>query len=122
MKIRTIAATVALFFVAAGCASSTAPTAPQIARAEASIELAEQTGARKYATQSLDTARAKLKSAEMAAADGKDEQAMRLAEEAEVEAQLAAARSESAEAEASLRELETGIDTLRREVERNQSY
>ncbi|HNP37159.1 MAG TPA: DUF4398 domain-containing protein [Woeseiaceae bacterium] len=105
---------------AAGCASSTAPSAPQIARAQTSIELAEQNGARQYATQSLDNARAKLQSAEMAAENGKGEQAMRLAEEAEIEARLAAAQSESAEAEASLREIQRGIDTLQQEINRKQ--
>lgn len=120
MNNRAKAGITALLFAAAGCASSTAPTAPQIARAQTSIEFAEQNGARKYATQSLDSARAKLKSAEAAAADGRQEQAMRLAEEAEIQAQLAAARSESAEAEASLREIQSGIATLQQEIARDQ--
>jgi hypothetical protein len=120
MNNKAIAGIATILIAAAGCASSTPPTAPQIARAQTSIELAEQSGARKYATQPLDSARAKLKSAEAAAADGKDEQAMRLAEEAEIEAQLAVARSESAEAEASLREIESGIATLQQEIRRDQ--
>jgi hypothetical protein len=116
MRHTTLLATLSAPFILAGCASAPDPMVPQVARVETTIENAEQSGARQYATKDLDMARTKLAQAELAAREGEDDVALRLAKEAELDAQVAAARAEQAEAQASLTEIQQGIETLRQEI------
>lgn len=116
MKRTTLLVTLSAPFLLAGCASAPDPLVPQIARAETNIENAEQTGAEQFASADLDMARTKLKQAEQAAENGNDATALRLANQAELDARVAAARAEEAEAQAALAEIKQGIETLRQEV------
>ncbi|HYL89680.1 MAG TPA: DUF4398 domain-containing protein [Burkholderiales bacterium] len=83
----------ALLAVLAACASEPPPTA-ELASARAAVGHAS-TVARQYAPNELAAARAKLKLAEGAFARGDPVRARRLAEEAEVDAQLAQALSQN---------------------------
>ena len=114
--------TATLTFVAAlvaGCASAPEPADTQIVKAETSIGTAADSGAPQYAATTLDNARKKLAAAKLAAESGEDEEALRLAKEAEIDAEVAVALAEQAEAEESLREVRAGIDTLREELEKD---
>lgn len=102
-----------------GCASSPDRPAEELARAEQRIELAEQSGAREFGAPALDTAQTKLARARLAAEQGEYEEASRLATEAELDAELAAAQSNRGKAEESLREINASIATLRDEIARN---
>lgn len=105
--------------LAAGCASSPDPADTGIVRAETTIENAAQTGAQEHASRELDDAREKLVAAKLAAEQGDEERAARLAKEAELEAQVAMAQAGHAQADESLREVQKGIETLRRELQMN---
>src|ERR1700738_2776087 len=75
---------------AAGCASTPIPN-EKIALAKASIQRAEQSGAPEFAPVELASARDKLSRAEKAAAHRDAQPATMLAEQANVDAQLAEA-------------------------------
>ena len=102
--------------VAAGCASAPEPSDTQIIRAETTIENAENTAAPEFAPAELEDAREKLTAAKLSAQEGEDERALRLAKEAELDATVAVAMAEEAEAENALREVQAGIETLRQEL------
>ena len=103
-----------------GCASAPPQLAGQMVKSESSIESAERSGAREYGAAALERARVTLKSAE-AAADRKDyDSALRMAREAELDAKLAAAQTAHKKAQQSLDEIIESIETLRREITRNQ--
>jgi Domain of unknown function (DUF4398) len=105
--------------ISAGCASTPEPADTQIVKAETSIDLAADGGANEYASDSIDNARNKLTAAKLAAENGEDEEALRLATEAELDAEVAVALTGQAESEAALREVQEGIDTLRRELKQD---
>jgi len=109
------------FLLLAGCAASTERPDAQMARAQASIELAQDSGARQYAAAPLTRAQEQLQQAERAVEYGEYEQALRLAEQAEINAELAASRADRKKAEAALAEVNESIATLRREIERKQT-
>lgn len=113
------AAAVALLI--GGCASSTNRPVEQLSRAETAIDLAEQNGAREYGTVALDRARTRLNQAQRAADQGNNEVARRLAHEAALDAELAAAQANRGKAEDSLAEINDSIQTLQREISRNTS-
>jgi hypothetical protein len=91
----------------------------ELTRATASVEAAEKGGAYEHGSVELSQARRKLMSAQQALADGDDEIASRLAEEADVDAQLAMAKARSQEMQAAVAELNESIRTLQNEVRRN---
>ena len=64
----------------------------------------------------LSSAREKYAAALQAAEDKDHEAALRLANEAEVDARLALAQTERGKSEASLKEINAGLDKLRREA------
>ncbi len=105
--------------LAAGCASGPDLADTGIVRAETTIDNAAQSGAQEHSLSELDDAREKLVAAKLAAEQGDEEQAARLAEEAELKAQVAMAQAQYAEADTSLREVQKGIDLLRRELQVN---
>lgn len=125
MKNRTLrigsAAIAAGVLMVGGCASSPDQPVEQLARAEQSIELAEQNGAREFGSPALDKAQTKLARARLAAEEGEYEKASRLATQAELDAELAAAQSSRGKAQESLREINASIATLRDEVARESS-
>ena len=112
--------TAAIGLLAAGCASQPRPT-EEITRARTLIEQAEKAGAQRYAAADLDQAREKLKQADDAANDGKNDVARARATEAAANAELAGARATSGEAQKAAAEVQNSTDTLRREADRTQA-
>jgi chromosome segregation ATPase len=112
--------------MAAGCASersgrsARSSNQPQeLTRATASVEAAEKGGAYEHGSVELSQARRKLSSAQQALSEGDNEIAARLAEEADVDAQLATAKARSQEMQAAVAEINESIRTLQNEVRRN---
>jgi len=106
--------------LALACAS-TPPPPREIADAEEAIALARSRDAGKLAPDSLRKAEDKLSAARSAAEDdGDDEEnrlkAIRLADEAKVDAQLALAESERAQTQLDADELSRTLDALEHEV------
>jgi uncharacterized lipoprotein YmbA len=100
----------------AGCGSEPKRPTEQLTRAQTLIEQAEKAGAQRYAAAELDTARNKLQTANKAADDGKQEQATKLAEEAALDAELAAARAANGEAQEAAKEVGRSTEQLRQEA------
>lgn len=111
-----VAAAVAL--LCAGCATKQ-PT-PEITRAQTLIEQAEKAGAAQYAADQLDSARTKLRLANAAARDGKEDEARARANEAAADAELAQSRAQSGTAEKAADQVQRSTDVLQRETERTQ--
>jgi 2-hydroxychromene-2-carboxylate isomerase len=101
----------------AGCASEPHQVA-ELARAQTLVEQAEQGGAQQFAPADLQAARDKLQQAQQKHTD--DEVTVRLAQEAALDAQVAAARTRSAKAEQALAQVNAGSETLRQEASRPQ--
>lgn len=103
--------------VFAGCASEP-PVAPALAAGSASLEAARSSGAPELAAADLNEARTKLDRARALAQAGRNREAIRMAEEADVDAQLARARAGSERSNRALNEVEAGLRTLREELNR----
>jgi len=114
------AAFAAVMLVASGCASAPDRPERQLARAETSIEFAEQNGASEYGSTALDRARYHLEIAQNEADEGDHADALRHAEKAELDAELAAAQTSTGKASEALEEIRKSIETLRREIARNE--
>ncbi len=99
------------------CASTPSPT-PSIAAGAASIEAARADGASELAAVDINNARTKLDRARALAQAGNELGAMRMAEQADVDAQLARAKSGSERSRRSVAELEASLQTLREELSR----
>ena len=115
-----IAAVLALGAWMVACAS---PASPQeaITRAEVSIRKADEVGASQVAALDLLKAREKLENArDRARHRGSWTEARRLAEQAEVDAQLAEERARALQAEENAREMQRSIEILREEISRHQ--
>jgi chromosome segregation ATPase len=102
------------------CAASAERPDAQLARAQTSIDLAEESGAREFGAAALEQARYHLAQAQQAAEQGHYQQAERLAHESELDAELAAAQTDRQEAERALEEINASIQTLRREIARKE--
>ena len=106
-----------------GCANNqeraeTAAYQQDLVRARASIAEAEQAGAARFGSAELALARDKLRAAERAAEDGDSELARRLAVEADLDADLAAAVTRSEQTRALAAEVRSGLTTLEDELRR----
>ena len=119
MRIKAGLLVVAFATACAACATTGERPTEELATARASIELAEQNDAQKHSTKSIAAARDKLARAEALSTAGDDEQARRLAIEADVDARLAAAEALLAKNETAAAELREGLRTLEREIERD---
>jgi len=104
--------------VLAGC-SSTPPASPALAASAASLEAARSAGAPEFASPELNGAITKLERARTLAQAGNNEAALRWAEQADVDAQLARARTGSERSRRALVEVETSLATLREEISRS---
>jgi len=89
----------------AACATSPAPT-EQVAVARAAIADATAAGGGEYSPAQLRNAQDKLARAQRAMADQDNARARALAEEAEVDARLAAARARSVKAQRAVAEVD----------------
>ena len=109
----------ALIAALAACASAPIPR-EQIAVARASVQRAEQAGATELAPVELSTARDKLQRAENAAADHQGQPATQLAEQANVDAELAEASAREHKSHQAEMELEASLQALRQEASHDQ--
>jgi hypothetical protein len=112
------AASVCAALVLAGCASN-APVA-EVTRARTLIEQAEKAGALQYAPVELGEARDKLRLADAALEDGREEEARARANEAAAGAELAQAKAASGRADKAAEEVSRSTETLQREAGRSQ--
>jgi hypothetical protein len=103
-----------------GCASQANRPVAEISRAQTLIDQAEKSGAQQYAAVELEHARDKLRLANAAIEDGKNDEARARANEAAVDAQLAQARASSGEAKKAAQEVERSTETLQREATRGE--
>jgi hypothetical protein len=108
---------VAAVVLMAGCASTSAPT-EQMAVSRAAVSNAMSAGGNQYAPVQFRSASEKLEAAERAMAAKDYELALRLAEQAEVDATLSAEMARSAKAQKAADALQEDIRVLRQEIER----
>lgn len=100
-----------------GCASEP-PVAPALAASSASLEAARSSGAPELAGAELNESRTKLERARALAQAGRTREAIRMAEQADVDAQLARARAGNERSRRALAEVEASLRTLREELNR----
>jgi Domain of unknown function (DUF4398) len=112
----TLCAMIALS--AAAYASSPIP-AEKIAVAKSALQRAEQSGAPEYAPVEMAAARDKLARAERAAADHNKQSATQLAEQADVDAQLAEATAQRTKSHNAAMEFDASMQALRQESRRS---
>ncbi len=98
----------------AACASTPVPN-EKLAVAKAEVQRAEQSGAPELAPVEMATAREKLARAEKAAADRKEVMATQLAEQANVDAQLAEATAQQQRSRKAATEFDVSMQALRGE-------
>ena len=102
-----------------GCAAKVAPI-EDISNAQMAVKEAEESEAAVYAPLELKFATDKLSQARTALQEERYEEALRLANEAQLDAKLAEAKSRSEEARKTTQELRDTIETLRQEIERSE--
>lgn len=108
-------------FALAACASGPERPVAELARAEASIEQAEQVDAQQFGAVELESAREKLAKARAAADSDENIAAARYAREAAVDAELASAITRNRKSELAVEEVDRSIETLESEIQRNQA-
>ena len=101
-----------------GCASQPKPTA-QLVRASTLVSEAEKDQAQHYAAADLQRARDELSGAQTAESDGKYDNALRLADRAAADADLATARAASGKAQQSAEQVRHSIDTLKQQLQQS---
>ncbi len=109
-----LAATV---LVLGGCASAPVPT-EQLAVTTAAVAQAVSAGGQELAPAEMGAARDKLVRAHLAVAAKDNEQALRLAQQAQLDAQLAASKAEAVKARKAQSELDEAARVLREEMAR----
>ena len=112
-------AAVALLACALPCAAAKPVAIDKLAVARASLERAEQAQAAQFAQVELKSARDKLSAAQTASDKRKKEVATRLAEEADLEAQLAESTARAKQQEQLVEQMEASLRDLRNEATRN---
>lgn len=100
-----------------GCASVPRPEA-QLSAADLALRDAEQADAAHYAPLEMRKARDQYDAARRAEEDEHHLEARRLAESAEVDAQLAASKARTARAQAAAEEITADLESLRSEARR----
>lgn len=103
--------------VIGGCASSSPEVREEVARTEATVQQVQQSGmTRDAGGLELEQAKDKARQARVALDDGKEKQALRLAEQARLDADFAQAKARSRTAQQSAEEVRSSIEQLRRET------
>ena len=103
----------------AGCSGVSDLTKERVARSETSVQQAQQTlGNSEQGAVELQHAKENLDAARKAIKDGNDKMADRYAQTAQLDAELAVSKSQSAAARKAADELLASIKTLRQEAER----
>lgn len=108
---------VAAVVLMAGCAGNPAPT-EQMAVSRGAVSNAMSAGGNQFAPVQLKSAMDKMDAAERAMAAKDHELALRLAEQAEVDAKLAAEMARSAKARQAADAVQEDIRVLRQEIDR----
>jgi len=106
-----------LVLLLSACSSTPRPDA-ELAAANAALRSATNQDATQYAPVAMDRASDKLRRAERAMQQENYNEARRLAEEAQADAELALAINGKIEADTAVRELESNIKILREEIDR----
>ena len=104
----------AVIVLTAGCATTPVPN-EKLAVAKSSVQRAEQSGAPELAPVEMAAARDKLARAEKAAADHDAAPATQLAEQANVDAQLAEATAQEQHSRKAAKEFDASLQALRQE-------
>lgn len=118
------ALSLALALGVVGCASSQPPESAvtaELAAARTALGQADQAQAGEYAALDLRNARQKLEQAQEAFDRGERTRAMRLAQQAAVDAELAEVKSRSEQSQRAIEEVQESIRVLRQEIERGRS-
>jgi hypothetical protein len=89
-----------------------------MAVSQAAIDDARRAGAPTYASIPFSNARSNLDAARAAMSGGDNREAARLAEEAEIDARVAAERARASQAESAHAEVQRSIEALRNELAR----
>jgi hypothetical protein len=110
----------AIAFGIVACASAPMPT-DKLAVAKSAVDRAEQAQAAQFAQVELTTARNKLAAAQSAADKHDADVAARMADQAEVDAQLAEYTARAKQQEQLVTQMEAGLGDLRNEALRNSS-
>lgn len=111
-RLPTVAALLALL---AACAT-TPPDPRLLNNAEQALQIAREAGAEEYAPLELRFARERLDAARLQLDNNNAAPARRLADEAEIEAQLALARTRAARARADLAQHERELESLKADL------
>lgn len=114
---RTMRRTGFTVVIIAGCASIPAPT-DQIAVSKEAVSNASSAGGNEFASAEMHSAQDKLDRATQAMAEKDYPKALSLAEQAQVDAQLAEAKARTAKAEEAAASIQEGSDILREEMNR----
>ena len=101
-----------------GCAPSMQPPTSQMALAQSAVDKATAAGAYEYAPLELKMAQDKVEQAKTAMNAKDYVKAERLLEQAEIDAQLAEAKSSTTKSQKAVDSLQQGIDLLREEIQR----
>ncbi len=112
--LKRAAAAAVLLMAAAGCATTPIPD-EKIAVAKASVQRAEQSGAPEMAPVEMAEARDKLTRAERAAANRDVQPAIDLADQANLDAQVAEATAQEKKSHKAAMELDASLQALRQE-------
>lgn len=115
-KLKSSSAAAILMTLLAACASNPPVPSDQMAVARNAIDYAVEMGAREYASEELEQARAHLAEAQRAIDQEQNEIARQLAQEAEKIARLADLKARSARSARQVRELEETVEALREEI------
>lgn len=115
-KIISILMMVTAATILPACASQHPRPVAALARASTLIELASKSGAQQFAGADVQRARDKLRFANEAADHEKQERALRFAQQAAADAEVAIARAQSAKAQQSAREIRDSVRALRMET------
>jgi small-conductance mechanosensitive channel len=100
------------------CTPSMQPPTSQMALAQSAVDKATTAGAYEYAPLELKAAQDKIDMAKTAMQAKQYGEAERLLEQAEIDAQLAEAKSSTAKSQKTVDTLQQGIDLLREEIQR----
>jgi hypothetical protein len=119
-KVLTLTLGVSALGLLSACSSVSSLTNERVAQSETSVQQAQQTvGKSEQGAVELQQARERLEAAKSALAKGQQQQAERSAAQAHLYAELAVAKSQSADARKAANEVLASLNTLRQESERS---
>lgn len=109
-------ATAAVVLLLLGACASGEPPRAELGAANDAIQAAQRSGAGEHAPVELNSARTKYQSANDAVRDEEYERAARLAREAGIDAELAAAKAQAETSRVAAEQIRQGTSTLQRET------